>query len=361
MKRGSLKNYDGFKPSLYVGETARSFKGRSKEHLDAFKTGSQTSNIRAHQDQCHGGSQDINFVFKIVGAPRSALSRQVGEAIRIRNRGGEGSILNAKGEYNRCTITRLTLGEEQEGEKTKPQKMDEGEGEQAYQWIENEGKNWILKKSRGRAKNDKLANQSLGKAKTQEGGEKRRGGQDPLTHGRVKKRKFQLVDTDWGNKTNMEDLGLNKPLGSILEGTDTRTEPLLVDEVKKSVGGGGLPENDLDLSNPDPVGNLVNTSNEDCEAHIRGGGEEICTVVRKKCVRHNLSAVVRKTKKQVWAKSKRTGLYSFRTTTSVLWECPIKISQMEGPQKTQFLGTDVMDQGNSLEAVNCDQISERIS
>ena len=179
MKRGSLKNYDGSKPSLYVGETARSLKEKSKEHLDAFRTGSQTSHIRAHQDQCHGGSQDINFVFKIVGAPRSALSRQVGEAIRIRNRGGEGSILNAKGEYNRCTITRLTLGEEQEGEKTKPQKMDEGEGEQAYQWIENEGKNWILKKSRGRAKNDKLANKSLGKAKTQEGGEKRRGDKTP--------------------------------------------------------------------------------------------------------------------------------------------------------------------------------------
>ena len=131
------------------------------------------------------------------------------------------------------------MGEEQEGEKTKPQKMDEGEGEQAYQWIENEGKNWILKKSRGRAKNDKLANKSLGKAKTQEGGEKRRGGQDPLTHGRVKKRKFQLVDTDWGNKTNMEDLRLNKPLGRILEGTDIPTEPFLIDEDKKSCWGKG--------------------------------------------------------------------------------------------------------------------------
>ena len=222
MKRGSLKNYDGFKPSLYVGETARSLKERSKEHLDAFKTGSQTSHIRAHQEQC----QDISFLFKIVGAPRSALRRQVGEAIRIRNRGGEGSILNAKGEYNRCTITRLTLGEEQEGEKTKPQQMDEGEGEQAYQWIENEGKNWILKKSRGRAKNDKLANKNLGKAKTQEGVEKRRGEQDPLAHGRVKKQKFQLADNYWRNKTNREDLRLNKPLERILEGTDTRTEPL---------------------------------------------------------------------------------------------------------------------------------------
>ena len=49
--------------------------------------------------------------FKIVGSYRSALSRQVGEAVKIRRRGGEGSVLNSKGEFNRCKITRLTLGE----------------------------------------------------------------------------------------------------------------------------------------------------------------------------------------------------------------------------------------------------------
>ena len=40
---------------------------------------------------------------------RTALSRQLKEAVRIRRRGGEGSILNSKGEYNRCYIPRLEL------------------------------------------------------------------------------------------------------------------------------------------------------------------------------------------------------------------------------------------------------------
>ena len=43
---------------------------------------------------------------KVVQHHRSALSRQVGEAIRIRRRG---LTLNSKGEYNRCSISRLTL------------------------------------------------------------------------------------------------------------------------------------------------------------------------------------------------------------------------------------------------------------
>ena len=34
----------------------------------------------------------MNFIFKIVGAPKTALGRQIGEAIRIRNRGGRGKF-----------------------------------------------------------------------------------------------------------------------------------------------------------------------------------------------------------------------------------------------------------------------------
>ena len=97
MKKGSLKNYDGATPSLYVGESARSLQERSKEHLAAFEAGNQNSHILKHQESCHGGSKEQKFVFKIVGAPKSALSRQVGEAIRIRNRVGRGGDTKFKG------------------------------------------------------------------------------------------------------------------------------------------------------------------------------------------------------------------------------------------------------------------------
>ena len=65
----------------------------------------------------------------------------MGEALRIRNRRREGAISNARGEYNRCSITRLTLGEEtKEGGQNRLQNITvEGEGEQADDWLNREG------------------------------------------------------------------------------------------------------------------------------------------------------------------------------------------------------------------------------
>ena len=53
-----------------------------------------------------------DFYFKMVSSHRSALSRQVREAVRIRRRGGENMILNSRSEFNRCHIPRLTIQEE---------------------------------------------------------------------------------------------------------------------------------------------------------------------------------------------------------------------------------------------------------
>ena len=47
---------------------------------------------------------------KVVKYHRSALSRQGGEAIRIQRRGL--ATLNSRGEFNRCSIQRLSLGNE---------------------------------------------------------------------------------------------------------------------------------------------------------------------------------------------------------------------------------------------------------
>ena len=55
------------------------------------------------------------FLFKIVSSHRTALNRQIREAIRIRRRDEAGSILNSKAEYTRCHIPRLVVEEEDEG------------------------------------------------------------------------------------------------------------------------------------------------------------------------------------------------------------------------------------------------------
>ena len=83
--QGALKSYDSKEPS---GEELCA-------RLSAFRSINQTSVIFKHQEQCHEGSGEPKFVFKVVGACKIALSRQIGETIMIRIRGGEGAILKA--------------------------------------------------------------------------------------------------------------------------------------------------------------------------------------------------------------------------------------------------------------------------
>ena len=52
--------------------------------------------------------------FKLVRSFRSALDRQVAEAIRIEMRG---SLLNRRGEFNRCSLTRLGVDQKWEEER----------------------------------------------------------------------------------------------------------------------------------------------------------------------------------------------------------------------------------------------------
>ena len=165
-----MRDYDGSKPSLYVGETARSLHERAKEHLSDFGAKKKGSHIWRHQLEHHGGSQEHAFLFRIVETPRNALSRQIGEAVKISRRGGEGAILNAKGEYNRCHITRLTLGEEED---PPGRKQDEGgEGEESTSWILSQGANWESRKTKEREQIDKQKSRILCK-EPKSGGEGR--------------------------------------------------------------------------------------------------------------------------------------------------------------------------------------------
>ena len=61
----------------------------------------------------HHQDKETPFIMKAISYHRSALSRQAAEAVRIRRRGGEGSILNSKAEFNRSYVPRLALVEEE--------------------------------------------------------------------------------------------------------------------------------------------------------------------------------------------------------------------------------------------------------
>ena len=52
-----------------------------------------------HQVLEHPG-EPPSFIFKVVSTHRTALNRQIKEAVRIRRRGGAGIILNSRTEYD---------------------------------------------------------------------------------------------------------------------------------------------------------------------------------------------------------------------------------------------------------------------
>ena len=86
--KGEFKGPQSHHPSIYVGETSKSIFERTKQHWDAFKSGKEDSHILKHHQYHHGGEGEAEFHMKIVGFFTTALSRQVGEAVRIRRRGG---------------------------------------------------------------------------------------------------------------------------------------------------------------------------------------------------------------------------------------------------------------------------------
>ena len=57
----------------------------------------------------HGGKGAPEFSFRVVKSCKSSLERQVREAVRIHMRG---NVLNKKGLYNRCKLTRLVVDQE---------------------------------------------------------------------------------------------------------------------------------------------------------------------------------------------------------------------------------------------------------
>ena len=92
-----------------MGESSRSIFERSKEHWSDYRSNKDKSHILKHHQIAHGGVGEPGFIMRTVSFYRTALARQVGEAVHIRRRGGAGSILNSKSEFDRCKIPRLTV------------------------------------------------------------------------------------------------------------------------------------------------------------------------------------------------------------------------------------------------------------
>ena len=84
---GELKEVRSDIPTIYVGESSRSIYERSKEHWAAVKSNKEDSHMVRHQLAEHHG-REPNFTMRTIKFFKSALTRQIAEAVRIRRRGG---------------------------------------------------------------------------------------------------------------------------------------------------------------------------------------------------------------------------------------------------------------------------------
>ena len=125
-----------------------------------------------------------DFIMRAVHYPRSALERQLGEAVRIRRRGGEGSILNSRSEYNRCYVPRLRLEKKEEWEERarELERMDESKSRA----LDGEEEVWSKAKVRKKTLGELHSKQS--KRAPEEEGPRKTG----------KRRKYELLGEDWG-------------------------------------------------------------------------------------------------------------------------------------------------------------------
>ena len=103
--------------SRYVGESARSFYERLGEHMYLFKQKKQgdpekneaSSALWLHSRDRHNGEmRTTDWTTKILSSHRTALNRQVTEAMIISNEGLD-ILLNSKNEFGANNLPELVL------------------------------------------------------------------------------------------------------------------------------------------------------------------------------------------------------------------------------------------------------------
>ena len=185
LKKGELEKMREGPPSLYVGETSRSIQERAREHWGAATRGEEESHMVRHQALVHEGVPPV-FLFKVISSHKTALSRQIKEAVRIRRRGGGGRILNSKSEYNRCQIPRLVVETEDEDKRDQRLATEKRSRENMKTVLEDRDKDWSEQRLCNRDKADKKR------------------GRIPILFDdeqkpkRRKRMKYSLLEDDWG-------------------------------------------------------------------------------------------------------------------------------------------------------------------
>ena len=89
---------------MYYGESHRNLYTRGKEHEKKLEKKDESSFMYRHQVEKHD-SNPVEFEMKVVRSFRDPMSRQVTEAVLIKNHQGE--LLNSKSEFYQPSLIRI--------------------------------------------------------------------------------------------------------------------------------------------------------------------------------------------------------------------------------------------------------------
>ena len=138
------KNKREFKVK-YVGETGRSAYERGVEHISDFLNYDESSHLLKHYLSCHQSMRmsDVKFGMRVRNTFRSALERQIGEAVAIDIEKRKGiTLMNSKSEYNRCSIPRITTKSAKETlEETEKELKVEKKMKDEIKWMKSRKRN----------------------------------------------------------------------------------------------------------------------------------------------------------------------------------------------------------------------------
>ena len=149
--------------------------------------------------ELHHGGQETAFILQPISFHKSALSRQIAEAVRIRRRGGEGAILNSKAEFSRCRIPRLQLEKDEENEEliAKEQERIEQREKEIEQELLTWEKEHVKRKSRELKEGNHRSSSHI-RAREQEEEEDKK----PK---KMKKLKYNVIGEEWGDTGGAEN------------------------------------------------------------------------------------------------------------------------------------------------------------
>merc|ERR1712197_133134 len=90
----------------YLGETSKNMYSRHLWHQEKYDKKSSDSFMANHMSEKHNG-EPAEFKIVVMDKFKDAMSRQLSEALKIKNQAGKSEILNSKAEYHQPQIVRL--------------------------------------------------------------------------------------------------------------------------------------------------------------------------------------------------------------------------------------------------------------